>query len=213
MAAENTIDIMLAGIVESPGGHFRRHAEPSRIKPVDKPRNRLALKVELLQLEIERSPQPIESHIIHLEPVKLMTVDGEMLESVELPGIVLVDADADQVRHDVREAVIVITFHPHDFDIALGVGELANVAEKLPVIFGEAGEVEVSEDVAQQDQPLKTIFLENARGFAGMAGLCTEVQVGKDQRVVYMQIHNLVVASKCYEVMKYASKSVQWKPR
>jgi hypothetical protein len=30
-----------------------------------------------------------------------------------------------------------------------------------------------------------------------MAGLCTEVQVGKDQRVVAMQIHNLVVASEC----------------
>jgi hypothetical protein len=43
-----------------------------------------------------------------------------------------------------------------------------------------------------------------------MAGLCTEVQVGKDQRVVAMQIHNSVVASECYEVMKYASKSVQY---
>jgi hypothetical protein len=42
-----------------------------------------------------------------------------------------------------------------------------------------------------------------------MAGLCTEVQVGKDQRVVDMQIHNPVVASECYEVMKCASKSVQ----
>jgi hypothetical protein len=43
-----------------------------------------------------------------------------------------------------------------------------------------------------------------------MAGLCTEVQVGKDQRVVAMQIHSPVVASECYGVMKYASKLVQW---
>ena len=60
-----------------------------------------------------------------------------------------------------------------------------------------------------KDQPLKTVFLEHARGFTGVTGLCTEVQVGKDQRVVDMQIHNLVVASQCYGVMKYASKSVQ----
>jgi hypothetical protein len=43
-----------------------------------------------------------------------------------------------------------------------------------------------------------------------MAGLCTEVQVRKDQRVVAMQIHDLVVAGECYEVMKCASQSVQW---
>jgi hypothetical protein len=34
------------------------------------------------------------------------------------------------------------------------------------------------------------------------------VQVGKDQRVVAMQIHDLVVAGECYGVMKCASKSV-----
>ncbi|MGB2837873.1 MAG: hypothetical protein WBC30_19750, partial [Candidatus Sulfotelmatobacter sp.] len=61
----------------------------------------------------------------------------------------------------------------------------------------------------QQDQALEAACLKDARGFAGMAGLCTEVQVGKDQRVVAMQIHNLVVARQCYGVMKYASKSVQ----
>ena len=76
------------------------------------------------------------------------------------------------------------------------------------MVFSEAGEVEVGEDIAQQDQPLKTVFLEHARGFAGVTGLCTEVQVGKDQRVVAMQIHNLVVAGECYEAMKCASKSV-----
>jgi hypothetical protein len=41
-----------------------------------------------------------------------------------------------------------------------------------------------------------------------VARLRTEVQVGKDQRVVHGQIHNSVVASECYGVMKTASKSV-----
>jgi hypothetical protein len=43
-----------------------------------------------------------------------------------------------------------------------------------------------------------------------MAGLGTQVQVGKDQRVVHGQIHTSVVARECYEVMNIASKSVQW---
>jgi hypothetical protein len=67
----------------------------------------------------------------------------------------LVNAHAHQVRHDVGEAVVVIAFHPHDFDIALGIRQLADVAEKLPVVFGQAGEVKIGENVAQQNQPLK----------------------------------------------------------
>src|SRR5208282_5778473 len=110
------------------------------------------------------------------------------------------------MRHDVGESVVMVAFHPHDFDVALGIGKLANVAEELPVLLSEAGEVEVGKDIAEQDQALETAFLEHARRFAGVAGLCTEVQVGKDQRVVGMQIHNLVVARECYEVMKCASK-------
>ena len=76
------------------------------------------------------------------------------------------------------------------------------------MVFGQAGEVEVGKNVAEQDQPLKSIFLQHARGFARMTGLRTQVQVGKDQRVVAMQIHNSVVATQCYGVMKVASKLV-----
>jgi len=47
----------------------------------------------------------------------------------------------------------VIAFHPHHFDIPLGIRQLADVAEEFPVLFGQAGEVEVSKNVAQQDQP------------------------------------------------------------
>jgi hypothetical protein len=210
MAAENAVGLVLARVVQSSRGDLRRHAEPPRVEPVNEARDGLALEVELLQLEIERSAQPAEAEIVHLETIELVAVNRDVAKSVVLPSVVLVDADSYQVRHDVGESVIVVTFHPDDFDVALGIGELPNIAEKLPVALGKAGEVEVGKDVAQQDEPLKTVFLEHARGFAGVAGLCTEVQIGKDQRVVAMQIHNLVVARECYEVMKCASKSVQW---
>ena len=73
------------------------------------------------------------------------------------------------------------------------------------MLFGQPGEVEVGEDVAQQDEPLKTVPLEHARGLERMARLCTQVQVREDQRVVHVQIHILVLAMNCYGVMKCAS--------
>ena len=161
-------------------------------------------------MQVERSPQLAEPHIINLKAIELMAVNCEVAQTGALPFIVLVNANAHQVRHNIRQPVIVIAFHPHDFDIAFGVRKLADVAEKLPVLFGEAGKVEVGKNIAQQDQPLKTVFLQHPRGFARVAGFRTQVQVGKDQRVVDMQIHNLVLAIECYGVMKTASKLVQW---
>jgi hypothetical protein len=131
---------------------------------------------------------------------------------VALPGVnplvMLVNANADQVRHNIREPVVVIAFHPHDFNVPLGIRQLPDVAEKLPVILREPGEVEVGENIAQKNQPMEFIGFENAGCFARVTGLCTQVQVGEDQRVVHGQIHTSVVAMGCYRVIKPASKLV-----
>ena len=128
-----------------------------------------------------------------------------MPAALVLPRVGLIDAHANQVRHDIGEAVIVIAFNPYDFDFTFGVGELTYVSEELPVFFGQPGEVQVRKNVAEQNQPLKTACLQHSRGFARVAGLCTEVQIGKDQRVIDMQIHNLFVARECYGVIKAVS--------
>jgi len=73
------------------------------------------------------------------------------------------------------------------------------------VFFGQAGKVEVGENVAEKNQALEAILLEHASGFASVAGLCTQVQVRKDQRVVASQIHISVLSNQCYGVMKCAS--------
>ncbi len=121
-----------------------------------------------------------------------MAVNREVAQAGVLPGIFLIDAHAHQMRHDVGEPVIVIALHPNHFDLALGIRKLANISQKLPVLFCEAGEVQVGEDVAQKNEPLKAIFPEHAGSFAGMTRFCTEMQVGKDQRVVAMQIHTSI---------------------
>ena len=206
--AEDTIGIMLPRVLQSPCGHLRRHAQPARVQPVNEPDNGLAFEIQFLQLEIQRGAQPAEPHIVHLKAIELMTVNRDVPQSGKLPGIALVDAHAHQVRHDVGEPVVVIAFHPYDFNLAFGIRQFADITEELPVFFGQAGKIEVGKNIAQKDQPLKQVFLQHASGFAGMARLRTEVQVGKDQRVVHGQIHNSVVASECYGVMKTASKSV-----
>jgi hypothetical protein len=48
------------------------------------------------------------------------------------------------------------------------------------VFLGEAPEVQISKDVAEQDQTAKAVFLEHAQGIAGTTGFRTQVQVGKD---------------------------------
>ena len=179
-----------------------------RVQPINQPHDGLALEVELLQLEVERSAQLAEPHIVYLEAIKLVAVNRDVPPAAVFPFIVLVDPNPDQMRHDISQSVIVVAFHPHDLDFAFGIRELANVAEELPVFFGQASEIQVGKDVAQQNQPLKAVFLQHACGFARVTGVRTEVQIGKDQRVVYRQIHSSVVTSQCYGVMKVASKLV-----
>ena len=121
------------------------------------------------------------------------------------PHIALIHAHPDQVRHDVGQPVIVIAFHPHDLNVALGIGKLADVSEKLPMFLGEAGKVEIGENIAQQNQSLEASLLEQARRLARVTGLRTQVQIREDQRVVFMQIHIPVVAAECYGLMTVAS--------
>jgi len=73
------------------------------------------------------------------------------------------------------------------------------------MIFGQPREVEIGKDVAQQNQAPEACFLKQAGSFPRMARFRAEVQVGKDQRVVGMQIHDSIVAGDCYCVINTAS--------
>ena len=111
-----------------------------------------------------------------------------MAFAVVFPDELLVNGDADQVRHDLGESMIVVPFHPHDLDAALRVRELADVAEEFPVALGEAAEVEVAEDVAEQDEAAEAERLEELQRFVRAAHLRSEVEIGEDHRI---HIHGL----------------------
>src|SRR5260370_29949655 len=97
MAAENAVRAMLPGIIQRPGRNFWRHAQPPGVQPVNQPYDWLALEVQLLQLQIERRAPLAKTHSVHLKSVKLVTVNRPVAQAAILPGIVLVDTDADQV--------------------------------------------------------------------------------------------------------------------
>jgi hypothetical protein len=85
--------------------------------------------------------------------------------------------------------LIMIPFNPHHFNVALGIRQLADVAEKLPVIFGEPPKIQVGKNVTQQNQPPEAGFLEHPHRFLGTADVRSQVQIGQDERVVGCATH------------------------
>src|ERR1700733_9283571 len=106
------------------------------------------------------------------------------------------------MRHNVSEALVVIAFDPNNFQTAFRIGKLANESQKFPMFFSEPPKIQVCEDVAQQNQPPKTIFLQHASGLASMAGVGAQMDIRKDQRIVDGRIHTLLLPQQCYGLMK-----------
>ena len=139
VSAENAIRLVMFGVGQCSGSHLRRHAQPSRIQPVDHSHDWLVLEVQLLQLQVERSAEAAQADAADLKAIELVAVNGNVAQAAVLPFIVLVDTDADEVRHDVGQPVIVVAFDPHHFDIALGIRQLPDVSVLLQVIFCLSG--------------------------------------------------------------------------
>ncbi len=93
--------------------------------------------------------------------------------------------------HDFSQAVVVIAFDPHHFDVTLGIGELTNVAEKFPVFFFQASEIEVGKNIAQQNEAAILILLEDVQRLARAAHVRAEVEIRKDQRVIDLGCNDL----------------------
>src|SRR5260370_7371672 len=94
-----------------------------------------------MQRRQEAANQAVARH----ELVELMPVNSQVTDTCELPGILLIDADADQMRHDLRESVVVVAFYPNHFDFTLGIGEFQNVPQEFPLLFFQPPEIQFEE--------------------------------------------------------------------
>jgi hypothetical protein len=77
-----------------------------------------------------------QDQVVDHEPVKLMSVDRQVVASGVLPTIFLIYLHTHQVGHHRAQSLIVIALDPHHFDGPLWIGELADVAEEFPMLFG-----------------------------------------------------------------------------
>ncbi len=85
VSAENSVGVLLSRIVQRPGRYFRRHTQPARVQAVNEPHDRLSARIELLQLEIKRSSQPAEPHVVDLKSVKLMAMNRDVPKAFVIP--------------------------------------------------------------------------------------------------------------------------------
>src|SRR5438046_4197366 len=58
----------------------------------------------------------------------------------------------DQMRHDIRQPLVMIPLNPHHFNFSFGIRQLANVTEKFPVIFGEPSEIQIRKNITERSE-------------------------------------------------------------
>src|SRR5208282_505978 len=132
VAAKDALRIVRAGVGQRAGGDLGRVPPPAGVEAVDKLGEALLPEVQLLQQQKRRRGQAAQQGIVSEEAVELMSVDRQVAHAAVLPNVLLVNLDPHQVRHDQGKAVIVVAFHPHYLDAALGVRELADVRQQAP---------------------------------------------------------------------------------
>ena len=59
--------------------------------------------------------------------IELVAMNRQVTDAVKIPFILLVDVDADQMRHHVGQTKIVIPLNPNHCDPAFRIRQLANV--------------------------------------------------------------------------------------
>jgi hypothetical protein len=96
VSAENAGSPVLPCVKQCSSCDFRRQTQPACIEPVKKTRQNLALRIQLLQLEVkQRSEKIIEADIVHNETIELVAVDRDMTRTLVFPAVLLVHAHAD----------------------------------------------------------------------------------------------------------------------
>src|SRR4051812_22084014 len=93
--------------------------------------------------------------ISHGQTVKLVDVDRHVTLATVFPRIFLIDRYTHQMRHDLSKPVVMISFNPHHLNAMPWIGEFPDVSQKFPVFFCETAKIQVSKDIAQQDQPVE----------------------------------------------------------
>jgi hypothetical protein len=168
----------------------------------------LAPGIELLQGEKERGEKSRQRQVVDCEMVKLVAMNSQVTHSPETPFIFLVDLHPHQVRHDLRQSLIMVALDPDHLHPPFGIGKPADIRKKLPVLFLQAAEVQITEDVAQKDEPAEGIPLQHGQRGSRTAYFRTQVQIGENHRVETRSIHAFYIHKSCYSIMNRGQKTL-----
>lgn len=103
--------------------------------------------------KVHGAGDPIHEHVVFDNKiVKLMSMNRNIPCIRALPKIFPVYRDANQMGHDLAQAMVVISLHPDHLYMPLRIGQFSNKGEKLPVLFFQPSEIEIAEDVSQKYQ-------------------------------------------------------------
>jgi|SRR5271166_602560 len=159
-----------------------RQPFPMRMQFIDQSWQPVLQEANLLKPDVELGRHAAEERrAASPQVVELMSMNGEAPMSVPFPFVLQINLDTQQVFHHVGDARVMIALNPHHFDAALRIAELANVADELPVLLGEAGKIEIAEDVAQQYEPFVGRILKKIQQVGCEAEIGAEMHVRHDQ--------------------------------
>src|SRR6266852_5873073 len=133
VAAENTVRLAEARMRDSARSDLRGKPQPACTLAIQKAGKCFAFEIELLQLQMQEGSKITQEQIVDHKAVELVAVNGQVTATFKFPLVFFVDFHSHQVRHNLAQSAVMVAFHPHHLDAALGVRELADVAEKLPV--------------------------------------------------------------------------------
>src|SRR5579864_1726924 len=193
VSAEYPLSFALFCVAERALCYLRRQAQPSGVEAVKVAGKLFASGIDLLQPQVDELSEVAELQVPDSEGIELVTVDRQMPFSVVAPFVFLVNGNPDEMRHHWREPVIVVAFHPNHLNAMFGIGQLANVAEELPVLLGEPAKIEVGKNIAQQDQPAELHRAQKIQRVRGSADFRAQVQVGNDHGIKTLFPHALLL--------------------
>lgn len=177
VTAENAIDVARLCVGQSSGCDLRLQPQPARVQPVKIAGKSLAAMIKFLDLRVKQFAYSADECVVRAEAIELMSVDREVPLALVLPDIALVNRNADQVRHDLRQPLVVVPLHPNDFDLALAVGKFSDLGKKHPMFAVEAAKIQVREDVTKQDQATILTGVQNCECVPRAADVRTEMNV------------------------------------
>ena len=120
MPAENALCPTGCGVSNRAIGNLGRQPLPSRIQPIEQPRNKHSFGAAFLDEEIQRTCQSVhEQMILNDKIVELMSMNGDTLLACTFPCEFLIHTYSDEVRHYLTQAVIMVSLHPNHFHIPL----------------------------------------------------------------------------------------------